>query len=516
MCLPVGESTNRLRGARLCAGSSARDEVCTLFKHPGAGCSPTVAGEVFEVSGGLGHLGPQDVRHSALECLVSSSKQPEKQSKAGFMLLFAWFWSCRYKELKKLLKHCSPTDGRPCPDEEEFFANLRTQLAAINRDFHVEATRTVSAYQTMNSMFYRLCCFIPRGPRQYALLADRAYWCSKYARANAVALRKILKKHDKICGDAKGREFLQECWNCNSSDAIGMFLHSPLSDELKAIQEVARLKVGAAEQYTSPKQFKDALVSQEAVDESATTPPRKPLAVPRAEDATHRTSLSRLSSGGASQSSDGLRGAAALGGSAPSVIASMSSMTSPSLKVQRRAALAAITESPSCMLDSSDIDWVVGRSGSEGSQSNNPGGDGGSSGMGLSMGMFTDEELRCPICLEIMYKPVGLGCGHKFCRTCALESVGFGNVLGAFETIANYIPARMPCPECRQTNVYKNAVSLKEMGALIRERHPELWASRVREDWDRRDKINEAASKAARERVVQLMGMSPYDLLNSF
>lgn len=48
-----------------------------------------------------------------------------------------------------------------------------------------------------------------------------------------VALRKILKKHDKVTGGQRGRAFLQYCWRLPSG---GAFLHSPLLDELQAIQ----------------------------------------------------------------------------------------------------------------------------------------------------------------------------------------------------------------------------------------------------------------------------------------
>ena len=48
-----------------------------------------------------------------------------------------------------------------------------------------------------------------------------------------VALRKILKKYDKLRGGQRGRNFLQHCWRLPSG---GAFLHSPLLDELKAIQ----------------------------------------------------------------------------------------------------------------------------------------------------------------------------------------------------------------------------------------------------------------------------------------
>lgn len=51
--------------------------------------------------------------------------------------------------------------------------------------------------------------------------------------ARQVALRKILKKYDKLCGGQRGRSFLQHCWQLPTG---GAFLHSPLLDELKAIQ----------------------------------------------------------------------------------------------------------------------------------------------------------------------------------------------------------------------------------------------------------------------------------------
>jgi hypothetical protein len=53
------------------------------------------------------------------------------------------------------------------------------------------------------------------------------------SRTLQVALRKILKKYDKLRGGQRGRNFLQHCWRLPSG---GAFLHSPLLDELKAIQ----------------------------------------------------------------------------------------------------------------------------------------------------------------------------------------------------------------------------------------------------------------------------------------
>jgi len=104
----------------------------------------------------------------------------------------------------------------------------------------------------------------------------------------------------------------------------------------------------------------------------------------------------------------------------------------------------------------------------------------GSSGGGL--GPFAEDDLRCSICLDLLYRPVGLGCGHKFCRACALEAAGFGHIYGTFRNVISYIPARTPCPHCRQTHVYRSAVSLKEVGLLIRSRFPEHWEERHMEE----------------------------------
>lgn len=48
---------------------------------------------------------------------------------------------------------------------------------------------------------------------QVEQLAQEAEWCRRYAAINSVGLRKIIKKHDKHCGNRKGYEFLQACPN---------------------------------------------------------------------------------------------------------------------------------------------------------------------------------------------------------------------------------------------------------------------------------------------------------------
>ncbi len=37
----------------------------------------------------------------------------------------------------------------------------------------------------------------------------RAEWCRRYAQINSVGLRKILKKHDKMCKNKAGQNYMQ-------------------------------------------------------------------------------------------------------------------------------------------------------------------------------------------------------------------------------------------------------------------------------------------------------------------
>lgn len=185
--------------------------------------------------------------------------------------------------------------------------------AALSHSCFVRTAKAIVSRYQRAELRRRLACCLPAlllaaGPTVFADLADRAYWCRKYARANAVsaavtallrrrlpflgpnprlslgkgvqacdpqasaaglslahggqtrrlvypgmpgahdpphctwppsrqvALRKILKKYDKLCGGQRGRSFLQHCWQLPTG---GAFLHSPLLDELKAIQASA-------------------------------------------------------------------------------------------------------------------------------------------------------------------------------------------------------------------------------------------------------------------------------------
>lgn len=258
-----------------------------------------------------------------------------------------------YKRLKKCLKRCQAAAaaagaGQDAPAVEAdlercqvlFFELLSAELAKANSCFVRTAKAIVSRYQRAE-LRRRLACCLPAlllaaGPTVFADLADRAYWCRKYARANAVALRKILKKYDKLCGGQRGRSFLQHCWQLPTG---GAFLHSPLLDELKAIQDILhepRMQQPedmALCEVASTGAKGDCKTAPAATAGATGAPSKGAAAQPRA--ATPAPILVPRNAG-----------CGAVAGS-------------PSSACCEPAALHGVVESPTCMLSSSDFEWAL-------------------------------------------------------------------------------------------------------------------------------------------------------------
>ena len=576
----------------------------------------------------------------------------------------------QYKKLKKMLKACLVRDGNGDGEngdedvddvddgrsytldkerEGEFFKELETELQAVNRHFFDKADRTVMRYQRRTRgvlAFVLKPVFALNSEQSLNQLARDAYWCRKYARANAVALRKILKKHDKTCGNRRGRVFLQECWALSSPDGIGLFLHSPLLDELKAVQEKLQMSLDSVGNVVDPNADRNEVYplhpEEQAVgEEKRSIVAGTSLSVSRrrlstggsdvdreardevvvvegddreGEDDKHRgrddggeaddeggifgdghgvmerlERLERLEDGKnvnrTTVDRRSISGSIAVENTA-SATEDCTTAYTHSIDASRRDALLAIEQATTCLLDSSDIDWeddtplhsgedtdtpdwpvpgeggafvesssarmadekgkrgdreklsqkkVLGKDtykrgvdpdmlgfspnkgsvmpsdrrssdraveGDDGGEGSNRGvsvqrakthlsGSNNESSMAGASATYDEGDFTCPICLELMYRPVGLSCGHKFCRQCALDAAGFGKVFGAFRNIISYIPARVTCPECRQAKAYKGAVSLKELGFLIRDRYPKEYAAR--RDDEREHRRNVAA-----------------------
>ncbi|KAJ9171829.1 hypothetical protein P3X46_015141 [Hevea brasiliensis] len=88
-----------------------------------------------------------------------------------------------------------------------------------------------------------------------------------------------------------------------------------------------------------------------------------------------------------------------------------------------------------------------------------------------------DIDLTCSICLETVFDPVSLACGHIFCYMCACSA--------ASVTIVDGLKAAEPkekCPLCRETGVYEGAVHLEELNILLRQSCRENWEQRLQSE----------------------------------
>ncbi|KAK9815430.1 hypothetical protein WJX72_003572 [[Myrmecia] bisecta] len=226
----------------------------------------------------------------------------------------------------------------PRSADDWFFEVLNAELKLIDRQFESAARQLIKYFDKGQSLLLKplLCCLplasvaLRAHPEE---LAEQAHWCQEYAKVNAMGLRKIVKKHDKVYGNKEGQKFLQACW--------------------------------------------------------------------------------------------------------------MNGNHGPSL---------------------------------------------------------AEDTFRCSICLDLLYKPLGLTCGHVFCTPCALGAAGMRNALGTTHAILQHIKPRAACPECRRTGVYLEAVQLKRAGQLIQKRWPEDFAKREEEEnarlADMRRKLQEQRAAA--------------------
>ncbi|GMH02610.1 hypothetical protein Nepgr_004449 [Nepenthes gracilis] len=96
-----------------------------------------------------------------------------------------------------------------------------------------------------------------------------------------------------------------------------------------------------------------------------------------------------------------------------------------------------------------------------------------------------DIDLTCSICLDTVFDPVALACGHIFCYICSCSA--------ASVTIVDGLKSASPkekCPLCREAGVFGGAVHMEELNILLSRRCPEYWEWRLQSE--RLDRIQQA------------------------
>ncbi|KAK9201456.1 hypothetical protein WN944_016659 [Citrus x changshan-huyou] len=85
-----------------------------------------------------------------------------------------------------------------------------------------------------------------------------------------------------------------------------------------------------------------------------------------------------------------------------------------------------------------------------------------------------DIELTCPVCLETVFDPVSLTCGHILCKMCACSAASVSIVDGL-----KLADPTEKCPLCRKAGVYQGAIHLTELGILLSRSCREYWEKRL-------------------------------------
>ncbi|XP_031264810.1 probable E3 ubiquitin-protein ligase BAH1-like 1 [Pistacia vera] len=96
-----------------------------------------------------------------------------------------------------------------------------------------------------------------------------------------------------------------------------------------------------------------------------------------------------------------------------------------------------------------------------------------------------DIDLTCPVCLETVFDPVSLTCGHILCQMCACSAASVTIVDGLKSA-----ESKEKCPLCRQAGVYKGVVHMTELSILIGRSCPEYWEKRLK--MERKERVRQA------------------------
>ncbi|XP_042012503.1 probable E3 ubiquitin-protein ligase BAH1-like [Salvia splendens] len=85
-----------------------------------------------------------------------------------------------------------------------------------------------------------------------------------------------------------------------------------------------------------------------------------------------------------------------------------------------------------------------------------------------------EYNLTCAICLDLVFNPYALSCGHIFCKSCACSAASVMVFQGL--KAAN---TESKCPVCREVGVYTKAVHMMELDLLLKKECKEYWKERL-------------------------------------
>ncbi|KAJ8617033.1 hypothetical protein MRB53_013219 [Persea americana] len=94
--------------------------------------------------------------------------------------------------------------------------------------------------------------------------------------------------------------------------------------------------------------------------------------------------------------------------------------------------------------------------------------------LALTDSVKLEYNLTCAVCLDTVFNPCALSCGHLFCKGCACSAA----YVLLFEGPKAADP-KSKCPICREVGVYANSVHMAELDLLLKSRCKEYWKERL-------------------------------------